>query len=642
MNRGLKVEIEITGGAVPIRLRDCVTRYEVRSAISELSEVILELSLKNPAFDVREVVGHPIKVELGEEPYLRRLDGMTSRMRQLSSLAEGISRYEIVVVPKLWLTTRRRDHRIFQDQSVTEIAASVLAKYGARIAPLSNACAPHVPREYCVQYGETDFDFLSRVLADEGVAFYFDHHQHLSWMGAEPGGSALVLTDDTATVPAVEHPVPYVPPEGALIAKGPHVSSVLVSSGIETSVTTLRDYDFERPAFDFEAKAEVRDGLFDEEAELEAYTYEVGQFASSEDRGRAVQLLEEARRSREVYLLGASFALAAGTRFALTGHPVEHVNREHLVVASRSRVSVNEDGGAIVHHSHETIPATSKYRPPRRPKPRIHGTQTAFVVGKQQGADEIDVDKYGRVKVRFTWDRRATSIEGKPTRFIRVSQAWAGQGYGMVMLPRVGDELVVSYLDGDPDEPIAVGRVHNAVYPSPLKLPDTDDTTVSVWKSRSSPRDKTSSEERYNMVRMQDKAGEEVLELRAQRDFRQETLHDATEQVGHNKSVRVKGAASTSAGSISLSAGSTLTASAGTDMTLTAKGTLKEVATTVLINGKGLTSVHGKGALYLHSNGAVSITANGSITVKAPQVTVEGTGQVDVNGGVVNLNCGGK
>jgi type VI secretion system secreted protein VgrG len=636
MWQALEVEVDITGDVVPIRLIHCVSRFEMRAAVSELFEVVLELWLENPDFDVREVVGKSATIRLPTQPYLPRMDGMVSQLRQLSSLPDGRSRYEIVVVPPLWLTTRRRDHRIFQDMNVVEIARSVLAGYGPRMPALVSQCGEHPRREYSVQYGETDLDFLTRILADDGVSFSFDHHQHLASGASSEGSSTLTLFDDSRNAPIVERAVPYVPPSGALIPGRAHVFSALLSAAIETSATTLRDFDFERPAFNFESKAEVHGGLFERERDLEAYTYEVGQFASPDDRDRALQLLEEARSGRETCLLGTSFLLAPGTRLTVSGHPAEHVNGDRFVVASRSRMTSVEDGKPILHHSLETIPAEVRYRAARRPKPRIHGTQTAFVVGKKQNADEIDVDKYGRVKVRFTWDRRLTSVEGKPTRFIRVSQGWAGQGYGMVLLPRVGDELIVSYLDGDPDEPIAVGRVHNAVYASPLNLPDTDDVTVSIWKSRSSPSD-GSNEDRYNMVRMQDKSGEEMLELRAQRDYHQETLHDSNEEIGRNQTVRVKGAQSTSAGSVSLSSGSTLTASAGTDMTLTAKGTFTAKGATVIVEGK-VTGVNGMEALVLNG-GVVRISSPQEITITAPKISINGDDVVNVHGGVINLNC---
>ena len=631
MWRGLDVEIDIAGAPIPISLRNCVARYEFRSALSEPFELTVELRLRNPNFDVREVVGHATTVRFLRERYLSRMDGIVSRLRQLSSLPDGVSRYELTLVPPMWLATRRRDHRIFQDLSVIEIATSVLAAYGARMPPTANLCGPHRPREYCVQYGETDLEFLTRILADEGIVFYFDHHQKLSFLNPEDGASTLTLTDDTRTLSSLDQPTPYVPPTGDLLASQPHVNDILVSSGLETSVTTLRDYDFERPAFNFESRADVRDGLFTNEHNLESYTYEVGQFTSTDDRERASQLLEEARGPSEVELLGASFALAPGTRLTVVGHPNERANGQRLVISTRSRVSATDDNEALTYHSHEVVPASRPYRAPRRPKPRIHGTQTAFVVGKQLDADEIDVDQYGRVKVRFTWDRRPTAVEGKPTRFIRVSQGWAGQGYGMVLLPRVGDELVITYLDGDPDEPIAVGRVHNAVYTSPLKLPDTDDTTVSIWKSRSSPADPSSTEDRYNMIRMQDKAGEEMLEFRAQRDFHHEVLHDSTQIIGNSQSIKVKG--------VQTSQGRVVQTSSETDLTLSAKGTLKVEATTVLVNGSGVTSVHGKASLFLHGGTEVHMSSGSAITIVAPHVTISGDGSVDVNGGVINLNC---
>ena len=376
-----------------------------------------------------------------------------------------------------------------------------------------------------------------------------------------------------------------------------------------------------------------------------------------------------------------------GTRLTLFNHPNEDANAEKLVVQARTRVSVDTQGRAVASHVLQCTPAAERYRPARRPKPRIEGTQTAFVVGKKKGEDEIELDKYGRVKVNFTWDRRDSSFEGKPTRFIRVSQAWAGRGYGMVLLPRVGDELIVSYLDGDPDEPLVVGRVHNAVYTSPLNLASNpDDFTVSIWKSCSSPADKNSTEDRYNMVRMQDKAGAEMLELRAQRDFHHETLHDSSAKVGHNQSIEVTGSQSTSAGSISMSSGSTIsidaktsiTESAGTTMSLHAGSGLTETSDTTVAIAAGSTLgmssgaatsigaggpmdltapkitstaeglsitqgsiviVIGKAHVSIKGGASVEVSGGAMVTVTAPVVNVAGTGVVNIKGGAVKLNC---
>ncbi|MFS8069356.1 MAG: type VI secretion system Vgr family protein, partial [Byssovorax sp.] len=552
----LNVTVNLFPGSRPIALQDCVPRYELREGLSELFELSVELVLTNPSFEVKDAVGQLVGVSFHDEPFLFQIEGMVRRMRQLSAEPTGVSRYEILVVPTLWLTTRRRDHRIFQDKSVVEVVAEVLRGYGGRIPELESSTGDHAPREYCVQYGETDYDFICRILADEGISFFFNHDQKLSSAPAQSRSpsSILTLVDDTTVFSLeLEGAVQFAPPAGGLRATRPHVQRVLVSSGVETSAVTIRDYDFERPAFKLEAKEAAAAPLFTRETELEAYTYEVGQFTTADGKDRAAQLLEEGRTGREVYELEASFALAPGTRLSLEGHPNEDANGDKLVVQARTRVSLDTQGSPVASHLLQCTSAAERYRPARRPKPRIHGTQTAFVVGKKVGEDEIEVDKYGRVKVHFTWDRRDSSFEGKPTRFIRVSQAWAGQGYGMVLLPRVGDEVIVAYLDGDLDEPLIVGRVHNAVYTSPLNLASADDFTVSIWKSRSSPADKDSSEDRYNMVRMQDKAGAEMLELRAQRDFHHETLHDSSAEVGHNQSIQVKGSQGTSAGSISMS-----------------------------------------------------------------------------------------
>lgn len=668
----LNVTVDLFPSSGLVALSNCVPRYELRQGLSELFELTVELVLTDPAFDPKETVGQLVGVSFGDEPYLFQIEGIVRRLRQLSAEPTGVSRYEIVVVPPLWLTTRRRDHRIFQDKSVVEIAKEVLSGYGGRIPDLENRTGDHAPREYTVQYGETDFDFLCRILADEGIAFFFDHDQRL---GAGPAqsrspSSIWTLVDDTTVFSLqLEDTIRFVPPAGTMRTTKPHIERALVSSGIETSAIEVTDYDFERPALKHSATDKAADPLFANEPELEAYTYEVGQFTTADGKARATQFLEEARGGRDTYALDASFALAAGTRLSIADHPNNDVNGEKLVVRTRVRVASGDDGKPLASHLLECTPATERWRPARRPKPRIHGTQTAFVVGKKLSEDEIDVDKYGRVKVHFTWDRRQSSFEGKPTRWIRVSQGWAGQNYGLVLLPRVGDEVVVAYLDGDPDEPMIVGRVHNAVYTTPLNLSNPDDYTVSIWKSRSSPADKSSTEDRYNMVRMQDKADSEMLELRAQKDFHHETLHDSNTEVGHNQTIQVKGSQSTSAGSISMSSGSTIsmtaktaiTEHAGTTMTLTAGTQIKVESVTVLVNGKVVTSVHGGAMLYLHGGVSaylsagvnVDINAGSSVNVTAPRVNVSGSGNVNVEGGevlvkgstvtvrggTVNLNC---
>ncbi|WP_437628016.1 type VI secretion system Vgr family protein [Sorangium sp. So ce1151] len=260
-----------------------------------------------------------------------------------------------------------------------------------------------------------------------------------------------------------------------------------------------------------------------------------GVTAASEKQGEALarQYLDEARSERRTFECHTSFALGAGGRFTVEKHPRGDVNGQLLVIRSRCTVTEGADGRPVRRNVLVCVPARDPWRPSRRPKPRIFGTQTAFVVGNKAGVDEIDVDEHGRVKVEFRWDRRDLH-EGNPTRFVRVSQGWAGLDYGMVMLPRVNEEVIIAYLDGDPDEPVVVGRLHNAWSVAPLKLPA--EKTRSIWKSKTSP-----GGEGFNQIMMEDKKGEELLELHAHRDNLVTVGASQTVGVGGDQKIHVKG-----------------------------------------------------------------------------------------------------
>ncbi|MGK4005976.1 type VI secretion system tip protein TssI/VgrG [Sorangium sp. So ce1036] len=513
-----------------------VTGFEVhqldyRDALNELFELTLEVTSPDPEVDLSSVVGEEIVVDLGAEPFLRRVRGIVRRVRQLSAEPTGVSRYELAVVPPLWLATRCVDNRIFQHLTADAVCKVVVGVYGGRIpAPVSLVTSPDRPApEYRVQYGETDCDFMFRALSEEGLIAHFDHGS---------GSSDWVLLEDTAFTDDGAPRVRFVPPVGSgMNAAAPAVSFIAVTSSIETSMVTVRDYDFKKPDYVLEQRAEASQATFVREATLERYEFLTNRFAAAtEKRGEALarRYLEEARSERRVLTCHTSFALGAGGRFTVEGHPRADVNGQLLVVRSRCTVTEGADGHPVRRHVLDCVPAGDPWRPARRPKPRIHGTHTAFVVGNQAGVDEIDVDEHGRVKVEFRWDRRDLH-EGNPTRFVRVSQGWAGLDYGMVMLPRVNEEVIIAYLDGDPDEPIVVGRLHNAWSVAPLKLPA--EKTRSIWKSKTSP-----GGEGFNQIMMEDKKGEELLELHAHRDNLVTVGATQTVDVGGAQEVHVAGA----------------------------------------------------------------------------------------------------
>ncbi|XXY21031.1 type VI secretion system tip protein TssI/VgrG [Sorangium sp. So ce216] len=507
-----------------------VHQIEYRDALNELFELTLDVMSTDPEVDLSSVVGEEIVVELNTEPFLKKVRGIVRRVRQLSAEPTGVSRYELVVVPPLWLTTRGADHRIFQNLTADDVCKVVVGAYGGRIpAPSSLVTSPdRSAREYRVQYGETDFEFISRALSEEGLISYFDHGS---------GSTDWVLTEDTAFTDDGAPRVPFIPPaDTGMIAPEPTVSFIAITSSIETSMVTVRDYDFRKPEYVLEQRAETSQKAFVREATLERYEFSTNRFtAASEKQGEALarQYLEAARSERRTFECHTSFALGAGGRFTVEKHPRADVNGQLLVIRSRCTVTEGADGRPVRRNVLVCVPAGDPWRPSRRPKPRIFGTQTAFVVGNKAGVDEIDVDEHGRVKVEFRWDRRDLH-EGNPTRFVRVSQGWAGLDYGMVMLPRVNEEVIIAYLDGDPDEPVVVGRLHNAWSVAPLKLPA--EKTRSIWKSKTSP-----GGEGFNQIMMEDKKGAELLELHAHRDNLVTVGANQTVDVGGDQKIHVKG-----------------------------------------------------------------------------------------------------
>lgn len=581
-----------------------VRRCELREGISELFELTVEVLSPEPAIDERAIVGQAVVVDFGDEPFVKKIHGIVRRMVQRTSVPTGDSLYVWEIVPPLWLTTRRRDHRIFQNLSVPEIVKAVLADptYHGRIPAPKELLGggAFASREYVVQYGETDHAFLSRILADEGIASFFDHG----------GGSGWTLIADTSTsAPILTGSIPFSDPShpNALVgnAETPHVQTAVIASSVETSAVTIRDYDFEKPDFILEAKKAIDAGAaFKNELPLEAYTFEIGKFTvQAPGDARAQAMLEADRNTRRRILCTATFALPPGTRMPLVDHPRADLAGDFLVVGAHTILEFDK----IARHELDLMDVRSRFRPARLPKARIHGTQTAFVVGAE--GEEIDVDKYGRVEIEFRWDRRDRHVGGISRR-VRAAQGWAGAGFGFVMLPRVNEEVIVAYLDGDPDQPIIVGRVHNAFVTTPLKLPA--EKTVSVWRSKSSPKS-----DGFNQILMDDQAGAERLEIHAQRDFKSETGRDATTTVGNDQTLHVT-----------------------RDQIVTVDGNQK-----VTVHGTQRTSMGGKQTI----NGQ-DISVNGKnikvdaddLDVGAMHVYVHSDGWIEIAGARITLTAGGS
>ncbi|MEJ7730011.1 MAG: type VI secretion system tip protein TssI/VgrG [Polyangiaceae bacterium] len=621
-------------------------RLELVDAMSETFELTLRFRSPDAALDLEAITGDTAEVFLDDEPLVKRVAGVVRQARQLTTEPTGLSEYELVIVPALWLTTRREDCRIFQDLDVRQIVGAVVAGYDGRVeVPAARLVEPHSVRAYTVQFAETDFAFLTRILAEEGISWFFDHANGGTW----------TLVDDTSLLspPEVPPAIPFI--EEADLGPGrereAQVRALEVRVGVATSALAVRSYNLENPQLELDARVGAASSeLVTREGNLERYEYDGPAFRSAAaGQTLATRRLEALRSRRRVLACNTTFTVGAGSRFTLFGHPREGVDGALLVERCTMVVSSSSDS-LVARHEVLCVSAATRRRPPRLPKPRVAGTHVAFVTGAP--GEEIDVDALGRIEVEFRWDRRDRHAGGTSRR-VQVSQPWAGAGFGFTLLPRVGDEVVVAYVDGDLDEPIVVGRVHNGRSAHPIALPQQK--TQSVWRSRSTP-----GGDGFNQILMEDAAGRERLELHAHRDFRAETGRNSDTTVGLDHKItvggssttRVSGGQSTSAGSVSTSTGpykvsaTTVSILASETMALAASDVRRDTSTNHFIDTGGLwvkarsivQMIAGK--ILAQGNAEVKlVSGRSSITLTPGGIQIQSGGEVTINGSVIKLNC---
>ncbi|WP_175906949.1 type VI secretion system tip protein VgrG [Burkholderia sp. BCC1640] len=492
--------------------------------LGRLFEFRIEALADSHSLSLKDMLGKPVTVRIEQQDLSTRyLNGIVARATLAGRRAERHYGYELVVRPWLWLATRRSDCRIFQNRTVPDIVQEVLAPYGF---PIENKLTDaYVPREFCVQYNETDTAFVMRLMEFEGIYFYFRH---------AADSHTLVLCDAMSShvaLPGYET-IPYIAQDRTAIADEEHIDGWLPAQAVSVGKHQTTDYDYTKPRADLSAqKVDPRGHDHDSFASFEwpgGYRDDAPGAHYSRVRLEEQQA-EHERASADTDVRGA----APGYLFTLAHCPRADQNREYLIVRCRYRFQENayaSDQGAeaVVHQTMMLVqPSSLPYRSPREtPRPRTNGPQTATVVGPP--GEEIWTDQYGRVKLQFRWDRYGQSNQDSSC-WVRVSSPWAGGGFGGVQIPRVGDEVVVDFLNGDPDEPIVTGRVYNGEKMPPWGLPGS--ATQSGLLSRSSPGGTT---DHANAFRFEDKKGAEQLWMHAERNFDAETEADHTLSVGNN------------------------------------------------------------------------------------------------------------
>ncbi len=483
--------------------------------------------------DIRadELLARPVSVRL-RTPQRggREFNGIAAAFYQTGS--EGrLHRYLIVVRPWTWLLTRTRDCRIFQDKTTRDIIAEIFADHV--LADFKFELGDDYARwPFRVQYRESDFDFVARLMEQEGMHGYFLH---------EGGRHQLVVADGAhvhEAAPGYER-VPFLEPEQASSRQSEGIRRWSHGAEIQPGRCVLRDFDFEKPRADLQVSA---DALYPsancQVDELESFDFP-GVYTERSDGERIARVRVESlqHRHEECRAEGNAIGLAPGRRFTLEDHPRQDLKQEYLVIQAEYSVvgQAFESGpqeGEFFSVKLRAMPASQPFHPPRRtPLPLVTGPQTAIVVGKQ--GEEIHTDQYGRIKVQFHWDRYGRQDESSSC-WIRVAQPWAGQNWGMIAIPRVGQEVVVEFLEGDPDRPIVTGRVYNAEQLPPYALPAH--MTQSGIRSRSLSQ---GGVENFNEIRFEDLKGSEELRIHAERDQTLHTEHDQIEFVGHDSHLGV-------------------------------------------------------------------------------------------------------
>ncbi|WGT65743.1 type VI secretion system Vgr family protein [Variovorax paradoxus] len=500
-----------------------------REALSQLFE--FEVDMVSPSFnlDLKKLLGTSLTIELTDGGSPRFLNGTVVRF-ELVGRANETGRhyvYRALVQPWLWYLTRTTDCRIFQNKSVPEVLDEVLGKYGFEFE--KRLAGSYRPWEYCVQYQESDFAFVNRLMEHEGIAYHFEHTK---------SSHLLVLADDTGSYRKLPGyaTIPYRPRDRVLHAMEPCIDQWRVAEQITSGRVMLDDFDFKKSRASLQSVRQDPKGH--DHSTYEVYEWLGGYSEHQQGDTYAKIRLQELQCAHELAAGHTNVVgMAPGYLFEMTHCPRESDNREYLVTETRYDLQEPEYSTGIGTESvcqfdFTVLPSNVPFRPARKtPKPRTNGPQTATVVGPE----EIWTDRFGRVKLQFRWDRYGQSDENSSC-WVRVSSNWAGANYGTMHMPRVGQEVIVDFIGGEPDRPIITGRVYNNDQMPPWELPAN--ATASGILTRSSTG---GAANQANMLRFEDRSGAEQILLHAERNLDVEVEADETHTTDGTRTTLIKG-----------------------------------------------------------------------------------------------------
>ncbi|WP_340609774.1 type VI secretion system tip protein TssI/VgrG [Xenorhabdus bharatensis] len=572
-----------------------VTDFTLNEHFSQPFQLEVGLASADPAIDFPAVLDRSATLTITQDGIeSRSITGIVASFEQGNTGLHQTT-YQMSIRPDLWRTTLRQNSRIFQQLNIAAIITTILKEHGIRDVVFSLRHT-HPEREFCVQYQESDFAFLQRLTAEEGIFYFFE---------CGNGRNTLVFADDAGSVPP-GIVLPYQPGDTSTLGE-PAVSHLTHRAQVRPAQVQLKDYTFKNPAWPAEFSQQMKEDTL-QQLYYEHYDYP-GRFKDEAHGKDFTRYRLEGLRNNAVTGQGRGHAIAIqpGRLFTLYNHPREDLNQSWQVVGAshagnqpQARETAHSGTGTTLNSQFHFIRHNQHWRPAPLPKPVIDGPQIAKVVGP--AGEEIFCDQHGRVRLQFPWDRYGKS-DDQSSCWIRVTQPWAGQGWGMLAIPRIGQEVVVDFLHGDPDQPIVTGRTYHASNIPPGGLPGS--------KTQMAFRSKTHKGEGYNELLFEDAKGSEKLSLHAQKDMDTTVLndrttrvmHDHTESVGHNQAISVRADRHKEVVGMEVSSIGTRQVTVEKTSVLSVKGQI-----TIQSTESGITLGNTKGSIAIDADGNIHIT----------------------------------
>lgn len=495
-------------------------------------EFMIDLVSRTPSEEIASLLGTEASLTIHDKSGgVRYVHGLIRKMQQ-SVTGNAFTSYACFLVPRLWYLGLIVDHRIFQHLSVVEIIQTILGEQSVTDVSYK-LFHEYEPREYCVQYGETNLSFISRLCAEEGIYFYFDHEENkhtLCFCDREGGPKIQGESDIRFYAGSGQHPATAV------------ISSLMLRHDVNSNIASYREWNFTKPKLFLgvsEQEGRRKEAPVPTGMGLEHYQYpHLYSLVKEGNRYAQLQLLRQLTFRRCIVCESDVARFLPSYTFTINSHQRDDVNDGWWVTSVHHE---GEQPGVLEHEAPEyavrsykstvvAIPEMTRYVPGLdHPRPVVSGAQTAIVTGPE--GEEIFTDKYGRVKVQFFWDR-ADQWNEKTTCWLRVSQAWAGSLYGATAIPRIGHEVIVNFLEGNPDRPIITGRVYHELNQPPYALPEHK--TRSVFKTMSTPGEENENRG-FNELRIEDKTGQEEIYAHAEKDVNINVKNDLKEHILHDK-----------------------------------------------------------------------------------------------------------